>query len=374
MESKYISAAKLSDWLGELGSKFKVWAPRYEGEGKTGAVVYRPFDAEQPLELRKKPTESVKHVIFPRSEALMNYKRNQDPENPGKPALSIESPLDDANAIPATLIFGCLPCDARGFLIFDPVYNGSGTGGSKKDLYYLRRRAATVIIAKACQSVFATCFCNWVGGAPASTEGVDVLATEVEGGYVLTPVTPEGEAALSSSLLSTADAGMMTQVSENHAQAEAKIGEPRDVSEAPEALWKKFEDGAFWLGESAHCLSCGACTYLCPTCYCFNMTDEYAGLNGTRLRSWDACMTPLFTLEASGHNPRTGKAGRLKNRVGHKFSYYPKLHKARIACVGCGRCIKSCPSGVDIRRIVTDAIGLTQAPKPKAESKEQKNA
>lgn len=375
MESKYISTAKLSDWLGELGSSFKVWAPRYEGEGKTGAVVYRPFDPVRPLELKKKPTESVKHVIFPRSETLMNYKRNQDPENPGKPALTLESPLDAEGAIPATLIFGCLPCDARGFLIFDPVYNGSGTNGSKKDVYYLRRRADTVIIAKACQSVFSTCFCNWVGGAPASTEGADVLATEVDGGYLLTPITPAGEAALSSSLLGKADEGQLGQAEASHKQAGDKLAASQDVSGAPEALWKKFEDGEFWLAESAKCISCGACTYLCPTCYCFNMTDEYAGLNGTRLRNWDACMTPLFTIEASGHNPRTGKAGRLKNRVGHKFSYYPRLHAARIACVGCGRCIKSCPSGVDIRRIVTDAIGLTPAPKPKAvaESKEQNN-
>lgn len=372
MESKYISSAKLSDWLGELGSRFKVWAPRYEGLGKTGAVVYRPFEKDVPLELRKKPTESVKQVIFPRSEALMNFRRNQDPENPGKVALKLEVPAEVSGEAPATLIFGCLPCDARGFLIFDPVYNGLGTDGGKKDVYYLRRRAATVIIAKACASVFSTCFCNWVGGSPASTEGADVLATEVDGGYVLTPVTPAGEAALDSPLLEKAGEGKMGAAAESHKQAEGKLAKPEDMGGAPEALWKRFEDKDFWLAESAKCLSCGACTYLCPTCYCFNMTDEYSGLNGTRLRSWDACMTPLFTTEASGHNPRTGKADRLKNRVGHKFSYYPKLHAARIACVGCGRCIKSCPSGVDIRRIVTDAIGITAAQKPKA-AKEQDN-
>lgn len=372
MESKFISSAKLSDWLSELASRFKVWAPRYEGLGKTGAVVYRPFDPAQPVELTRKPTESAKQVIFPRSEALIHYKRNQDPENPGKVALSLEVPEGIAKGAPATLIFGCLPCDARGFLTFDPVYNGSGTNGSKKDVYYLRRRAATVIIAKACSRVFKTCFCNWVGGSPASTEGADVLATEVDGGFLLLPITPDGEAALDSSLLEKADDAKINLAEESHKQAEAKLGKAEDVSSAPEALWKHFEDKNFWLAESALCISCGACTYLCPTCYCFNMTDEYAGLNGTRLRSWDACMTPLFTLEASGHNPRTGKAERLKNRVGHKFSYYPKLHEGHIACVGCGRCIKSCPSGVDIRRIVTDAVGSTEAPKPKA-VKEQEN-
>jgi predicted aldo/keto reductase-like oxidoreductase len=67
-------------------------------------------------------------------------------------------------------------------------------------------------------------------------------------------------------------------------------------------------------------------------------------------------MSPLFTLEASGHNPRPNKADRLKNRVGHKFSYYPSLHSGRFSCCGCGRCIRSCPSSVDIRKIVLDAV------------------
>ncbi|MDL2285550.1 4Fe-4S dicluster domain-containing protein [Desulfovibrio sp. OttesenSCG-928-F07] len=357
MQAKFISQSKLGEWLGELGASFKVWAPRYEGKAKSGAVVFRPYVAGTELELNKKPTESAKHVIFPRSEALINYRRNQDPATPGKPALQLEVP----KAPEASLVFGLLPCDARGFMVFDPVYNGSGTGGKAKDIYYLRRRSNTVLIAIACAKVFGTCFCNWVGGSPSSTEGADVLATAVANGYMLMPVTPEGEAVLTSALLSDAAPEMLQEAEQSHQKAAAALKPAQDVADAVEALVNKFEDAAFWQAESAHCLSCGACTYLCPTCYCFNVTDESAGLNGVRLRNWDACMTPLFTLEASGHNPRMQKAMRLKNRVGHKFSYYPALHEQRIACVGCGRCIKSCPSGVDIRRIVTDAIGITKA-------------
>ncbi len=363
MEAKYISLSQVNAWLAELAGRFEVWAPRYEGEGATGAVVYRQFDAEKGVELAKKPTESAKAAIFPRSEALVNYKRGQAEQ---KPTLSLEVP----EASGPRLVFGLLPCDARGFLVFDPVYNGSGTGGKFKDVYYLRRRANTVLIAKACSSVFSTCFCNWVGGSPASTEGADVLATEAGEGFVLMPITPEGEAAIDSTLLAKADDKQLAAAKAGQEAAEAKLGPAPDISGAPQALIKRFEDQAFWQVESAHCLSCGACTYLCPTCYCFNVTDESAGMAGVRLRSWDACMVPSFTLEASGHNPRMQKAARLKNRVGHKFSYYPTLHGGRIACVGCGRCIKSCPSGVDIRRIVTDAAGISAAQKPKAAGKE----
>ncbi len=134
------------------------------------------------------------------------------------------------------------------------------------------------------------------------------------------------------------------------------MGKPMDFAPAQDKLMALFDDMEFWGDVSAKCISCGACTYLCPTCYCFNITDEGAGLSGRRVRSWDNCMSHQFTLEASGHNPRPTKAHRLRNRVGHKFSYYPAIHDEVIACCGCGRCIKSCPVSVDIREIVVRAM------------------
>lgn len=52
-------------------------------------------------------------------------------------------------------------------------------------------------------------------------------------------------------------------------------------------------------------------------------------------------MSPLFTREASGHNPRTAKALRMRNRVSHKYWYAPDYSDGRFACTGCGRCISS---------------------------------
>ncbi len=354
--SKFIARADIPAWLKELSSSYEVFAPRVEGQTKPGAggataVVYRLYTPEAGIELDKKPTESAKHAIFPRSEALLTYHRVKKPENPGQTDLILKEPADPA----PRLVFGLLSCDARGFLVFDPVYDGCGTGGKAKDPYYLKRRDNTVLIVRACDKVLSSCFCHWVGGGPASTEGADVLATEVADGFLLEPVSERGAKTLESKLLkdgSDKEAAAKTA----HEAATKALGEAPDLGKAPEALLARFDDATFWRDESGHCISCGACTYLCPTCYCFSITDEGAGLNGVRARNWDACMTPLFTLEASGHNPRTGKAQRLRNRVGHKFSYYPGIHNGRIACCGCGRCIKSCPSSVDIRRIVTDAI------------------
>jgi ferredoxin len=358
-QSKFIARNGLKDWLTELSARFEVWTPRAQGPGGHSAVTFQVFDPSVPPELDRKPTESAKRTIFPRSEALFRFDKTPDPARPGQNALRLSMP----NAPSPRLVFGLPPCDARSFLTFDPVY--SGVGGKAEDPYYLRRRAQTVLIARACSRTLTTCFCHWVGGDPASTEGVDVLATETKEGFLLAPLSETGAAVLDSKLLSVANEGIVAEAAAVQAGARQSLHPAPDLSGAEAALRGRFEDASFWQAEAAHCLSCGVCTFLCPTCYCFNMTDESAGMKGVRLRSWDACMLPLFTQEASGHNPRPDKAARLKNRVGHKFSYYPALHDARIACVGCGRCIKSCPSGVDIRRIVTDALGKTQAPGPK---------
>ena len=138
----------------------------------------------------------------------------------------------------------------------------------------------------------------------------------------------------------------------------ASLDKAPSLAEAPAKVAARFEDVEFWQQETDRCLSCGACTYFCPTCYCFNITDEGDGLNGRegrRLRTWDNCMSPLFTREASGHNPRTAKALRMRNRVSHKFATYPENWGA-FSCNGCGRCVSNCPVHLDIRAIVLDAI------------------
>jgi ferredoxin len=343
---KFISFDALPGFLAGIAEHNTVYAPRREG----GSVVYRPLKPGDAPELGARPTESCKHVVFPRSEELFAFAREADKEQPGVQRLVLTEPPEPGPSV----VFGALSCDARGFLAFDPVYAGSGTGGSAKDTYYLRRRSRTLLVVKACKSVLNTCFCNWVGGGPASPQGADVVAVEAEQGLVLDILSEQGAAFAES--LPAASAGQIGAAAAAVKTVEDALPKAADLSAAPGALAALFSSAEFWKNESAQCLYCGACTYLCPTCYCFNITDESDGLSGTRLRSWDNCMSPLFTLEASGHNPRPNKADRLKNRVGHKFSYYPSLHAGRFSCCGCGRCIKSCPSSVDIRKIVLDAV------------------
>ena len=111
-------------------------------------------------------------------------------------------------------------------------------------------------------------------------------------------------------------------------------------------LDESFES-EFWAEDSFRCLGCGTCTYLCPTCHCFDIVDESTWNRGQRRRNWDCCSFAQFTRHASGHNPRPIQETRYRQRLMHKFKYFPERF-GRVACVGCGRCLKNCGVGQNI--------------------------
>ena len=139
-------------------------------------------------------------------------------------------------------------------------------------------------------------------------------------------------------------------------QAAEEIRSRIPAREIKPILDARFED-RFWNTLHQKCLACGTCTCLCPTCHCFDISDEVKGDKGVRIRNWDSCMFPLFTKETSGHNPRPSQKERWRQRVMHKFRYYVDNFGA-IACVGCGRCVMAYPVNLDIRKIVTDIAKL----------------
>lgn len=343
--AKFIKEADVVRWVAALAADSRVLVPTDNG----ATVEFEEYDAEKGMTLERQPTAPPKKAVFPQTETLVKYRFTKDPEDPSKVQLQVKDTVEKMKE-EKTVVFGCRPCGARGFTMFDRVY----TSDKVTDPYYKARRDATTFVSLACAEVENTCFCNWVGSGPADTEGSDVVLVPVDGGYVAEAVTPRGEEALAKGTFE--DAGDKAEAAEKVKQeAMAALGDAPDLSDVPEKLLEKFDNGEFWEEMSSKCISCGTCTYLCPTCYCFNITDDANGLSGKRIRTWDNCMSNLFTMEASGHNPRNVKANRLKNRVGHKFSYYPNLHNGVISCCGCGRCIKSCPALVDIREIVLSA-------------------
>ena len=339
---RFLATDALSGWLADIAASRRVLAPRQEGK----AVVFRDLVPGETPSLAR-ATVSPKAAVLPACETLVRFTGTKDPENPAKVSVQLEALPE---AVP-TVVFGGRSCDARGFVVLDQAF----LKGRFQDPYYKARRDQMLIITQTCASPCATCFCHWTGGGPASPEGSDVLLTAVDGGFVLESVSEKGDAFLNETKLPDGSAHMEAAQA-SRAQAEAAQTPAPDISSARDRLAARFTDVAFWTEQTAKCLSCGACTYMCPTCQCFNISDEGTQMDGRRIRSWDNCMSALFTREASGHNPRTDKAMRMRNRVSHKYWYAPDYAGGHVACTGCGRCIRQCPVSLDIREIVLNAI------------------
>lgn len=356
---RFATSEALLGWLKTLAASHRVLAPRQEGT----SVVFRALGADMMKDiapLLKRSTASPKAALLPASEVLVQFHSTKDPEDLGKLNTTLEARCE---ATP-TVLFGGRPCDARGFAVLDRPY----MEGPYKDPYYIARREATLVVTQACPTSFSTCFCHWVDSGPADSTGSDIVFTAVDKGFALAAFTEKGEKALAAFAESPDQESLRGQVEAVHAKARESLGPDSELPDIPARVAARFNDEAFWIAQTAKCLSCGACTYLCPTCQCFTITDEGNALNGKRLRSWDTCMSPLFTREASGHNPRAEKFKRMRNRISHKFSYYPNSYNGVFSCCGCGRCISSCPVSLDIRHIVREAVLSAPAVSPAAPS------
>jgi ferredoxin len=339
-ETGFLPKDKINGFLEALGKDSLVYMPVLEGD----TIIFRPFSPEKNLCLDRPANSPPKSVIFPQSDVLFSYRYEKETDDPKKVSVKIESHTD----YPKAVIFGCRPCDVMGFTVYDRVY----IEANGPDTYYKERRDKTAIITLSCPVPSAGCFCTALGGGPANREGSDVLMTGLEKGFFFEPVSEKGKAMLSAPGME--DGARYMQEAQNKQQdAYNAVKKPFPSVSHTELSRKRFDLNEFWQQAVSKCVSCGACTFLCPTCYCFNFTDEQTLESGERIRSWDACMFYHFTLETSGHNPRPTRFERYRNRVGHKFLFYPEKYNGVIACSGCGRCIRYCPVSVDISEIVS---------------------
>ncbi len=341
--ARFLKARDIAPWLEELGREYTVLAPTRHGD----TVVFREFEPERGIELDRLSTTPAKKALLPPCETLFEYATTKTDTPPYRTSIELRPTLPEGKI----LLFGTRPCDARAMQIFDRVYDGEQV----KDPYYTARRNAATIVTLACSGQAGTCFCDRVGGSPVDATGSDVLLTPLKAGYVAEALTEKGMELMRDTAFMKAD-GLRQEALNVRNRILEEVPERTSFLDMERNLLSLFGDLGFWDKTAESCLSCGACTYLCPTCYCFNITDEPHGDSGKRIRTWDNCMSSQFTLEGSGHNPRPTKAHRMRNRIGHKFSYYPQLHDKTLACVGCGRCISNCPVSFDIRNAVACAI------------------
>lgn len=345
--TRFLAQNGVEAFLARLSSVAqRVLVPVERPAASKPSVVFAPWQKGKPFTLAK-ATVPPKEAVLPECETLFTF--HADKEGPDVSRLVLEEP----QAMETAVIFACRPCDAQGLASIDRPY----MQGLFKDPYYAARREKLTVVTHTCASGCQTCFCHWVGGGPSCPEGSDVLMTPVADGFVLEAITPKGEELLGASDLPDGS-DREEEMRQTRERAQESLTPAPDISASPASLRAMFADEGFWEKQTDRCISCGACTYFCPSCYCFNITDEgeaQSEKGGRRLRSWDNCMSSRYTREASGHNPRPHKSQRMRNRVSHKFWTYVDNWGAYL-CSGCGRCIANCPVHLDIRAIVLAAL------------------
>jgi sulfhydrogenase subunit beta (sulfur reductase) len=338
--SKYIlKKEKVADALNALGKANVVYIPV---RNKRGLVEYRELGKEASaadLKLDCRPDIPPKALLFPQTQVLFTFKKVD-----GKITVTPTVP-DDRGKV----IFGVRPCDTTAIAVLDKVF----CEGKFTDSYYKARREKITIFTIACDGpADATCFCPSTGGSPAAKEGSDVMMYDVDDSYYAEGITDKGKKILEA-LKTNLEEPSPEHEKRKHEiirKAESAEGFTRKISEESIGKLDSTFDSKYWDDVARKCLSCGACTYYCPTCHCFDINDEPGS---KRVRTWDSCQFSNFTMHTSSHNPRTAKAQRLRNRYYHKFKY-SKENTGRFLCVGCGRCIALCPAGLDITKVISE--------------------
>lgn len=306
---------------------------------KAGQTNYAAWTPEVKVDLDTlKTVKSAKDAFFPQSEGLYSVKKE------GK-KMSVEpQALKEQNFV----VFGMKACDVKGVEVLDRVFLVDPV-----DTFYKARREHGTIVALACHEPEETCFCK-VFGIDAADPMADVATWMIGEDLYWKALTEKGEA------LSELVKELLTDAEEAPVEAE-KEAIHAIVEKLPymnlslegwngEALSEKF-NSPVWEELYKPCLACGTCTFVCPTCQCYDIKDYTTGDTVSRYRCWDSCMYSDFTMMAHGNN-RTSQMQRFRQRFMHKLVYYPANNDGMYSCVGCGRCVEKCPASLNIVKVI----------------------
>jgi len=290
---------------------------------------------------RMNTVKSAKDFFFPQSEDLVFFRSK------GK-ELSITEAKDPAEPF---VLFGVRACDAKGLEALDRVFLSDPV-----DTFYAARRENGVVVTMACAEPEETCFCG-AFGVDAAEPGGDVAAWLAQDTLYWQSRTDKGDAltAALEDILEDADQRDQGAFAAHKAAIKAILDDlPLNGlslegfgGDALEALFGSDK----WPALSQACIGCGTCTFVCPTCQCYDIQDFDTGRGVKRFRCWDSCMYSDFTLMAHG-NPRTSQVERFRQRFMHKLVYFPANNEGMYGCVGCGRCVAKCPAFMNIVKVI----------------------
>lgn len=277
-----------------------------------------------------------KKYFLPTRECLFRYRRREGyvPET--------------ADLERRIVLFGVHACDIYGLNILDQVF-----GGRYPDPYYQTRRRHVAVIGVDC-TPDARCFCRSMR-ADFVSEGFDLFFQDLGDRYLVFVGTALGDDMVlaTGSLFRPTTRADIEEYKRRSAARRSTFRIDAEIRDLPEIFELEYESG-LWEEFGARCLGCGACSMVCPTCYCYDVADQVAlgSVEGTRTRTWDSCLFASHAAVAGGENFRASRASRIKFRFYHKQRGFVAEY-GRPSCVGCGRCRDACPAGIDIIDVIT---------------------
>lgn len=329
-----ISLDRINDLFAAIAAECRLYLP----VDTNGGARYEEWAEGKILSDELNTVRSAKDFFFPQTENLMDFKTE------GKKIEIVDTRSETEDFV----IFGVKACDVRSFDVLDRVFLAE-----PQDSFYKNRREHSLIMSMACAKPHETCFCTTFGIDPSAPMG-DIVCYKTEDALYMDAKTEKGAALLKKiESITVEDNGEAAEKQKKvirerleklplHNLTADRFGGDKTAEffKAPE--WKEL---------SASCLGCGTCTFVCPTCQCYDIKDFNTGHGIKRFRCWDSCMYSEFTKMSAGQ-PRLTQLERFRQRFMHKLVYFPANNDGMFACVGCGRCLSKCPIQMNIVKVM----------------------
>ncbi len=334
-----ISLNNLDALFAALSAKGGLYLPV---DTKDDRAEYKKWEEGDKLSERLNTSKSPKDLFFPQSEDLMAFKTE------GKKIEIIDTRKESEDFV----VFGVKACDVKSLEVLDKVFLGDTA-----DSYYATKREHATIVSMVCRRPVETCFCGTFG-ISCTAPGGDAVCTMTDDALYIEALTEKGEALLSAIDSITEECDTAAADAEK-AKTEAIMKKLPLANLTADAFGagktQKYFDDEKWKSLSESCLGCGTCTFVCPTCQCYDIKDFNTGNGVIRFRCWDSCMYSEFTKMSAGQ-PRLTQVERFRQRFMHKLVYFPERY-GMFSCVGCGRCLNRCPISMNIVKVMKSVGG-----------------
>ena len=325
---------KLNELFAAVAAREALYIP---ADDASGQARYQRWQEGLEMTEALNTVRSAKDFFFPQTENLVDFKMQ------GKQIEVIDPRTEHEDFV----VFGVRACDARSFTILDKVFLADPV-----DTYYKSRREHGTIVTMACTQPEETCFCKVFGIDAAAPEG-DACCWKDENFLYVQARTEKGERfveSISALLEEGGDEAVAAQQESTRALMDKLPLSNLNLEGFEGDNLLKLFNSKKWAELSQACLGCGTCTFVCPTCQCYDIRDFKTGSGVTRFRCWDSCMYSDFTKMAHG-NPRLTQLERFRQRFMHKLVYFPANNDGEYGCVGCGRCLAKCPISMNIVKV-----------------------